>query len=430
MSYKIFYLIVLMGVSLLSSLFLMVLYLTNNKKTENFKGYDKAILFTSLAIFSWAIVASYKIFDLNEFSLLHLVNDRILSSMSNLFLLLSIPYYPISGKHNKFITFSRNKEVWLTLVFVFMISVIGIFTVVDKVFGSLDLFTRFLVVSIDSMVSISCLVMVAWVIYYSLKEIGYNKILSYYVVINFGLFALTQILLPLSKLFPENFSEYYPIFLAFFLIILTGFISSIIIFFIYLNFVIENLNSSFTSNVGEFGYILNDSVKIENIISLIIGLNDSKNTCFITIDCLLSNKENYQINIDSGNKLLQPFIYWILFAVGKKNNIAFHHPDISIAKFRMVEFINKHSHYKLSQELVFLNDHSEYSLRINSDTITIVNFRSLAAKKSLLDIFSKHAECFIDIYGLHHKFNTKLKNEKIKLVKDNMRVLLDIILKH
>jgi hypothetical protein len=92
---KTFYLLTLLAVTTLGVINLLMLRF-QIKKDNNITNINlvKSIDFITLAVSSWLMVAFYKLFDIDEFSLKFITNDRFLSALSNLFLLLSLPHLP------------------------------------------------------------------------------------------------------------------------------------------------------------------------------------------------------------------------------------------------------------------------------------------------------------------------------------------------
>jgi hypothetical protein len=164
-----------------------------------------------------------------------------------------------------------------------------------------------------------------------------------------------------------------------------------------------------------------------SIKSIEIGFEKKLNS-YLKVNLELSNFEINTVIINN-NKILHPFLYWILFSVSKKNNIALYNTDISVAKFRMIEYFNRYSKYKISQEILFSNDNGEYSLLINSENIIINDTDIISSKKSFSEIVIKYAECYIPKYESISKNNLKLKSERIKYFKENISLLIDNLLK-
>jgi hypothetical protein len=68
---------------------------------------------------------------------------------------------------------------------------------------------------------------------------------------------------------------------------------------------------------------------------------------------------------------LKPFAYWLQFALAGQNEIWLTHSEISVIKYRMVEFWNKSMTTKINQELLFKVSRIEYALQLEPKNITI-----------------------------------------------------------
>jgi hypothetical protein len=105
-------------------------------------------------------------------------------------------------------------------------------------------------------------------------------------------------------------------------------------------------------------------------------------------------KKEY-IETNQNPKLLQPLLYWLLFSYAKKVNVMLTHQDIAIAKFRMVDYWNKESNFKLNQELLFFNESGHFEFKINQQNIFLNDATFFKSKLSFKDIFRKYFICFV-----------------------------------
>lgn len=426
MQYKTFYLIILLGTSFLSFLYLFTLWLQRRKSDNLYlKESNVALFLIAFSFLYRSFIAANKLFDLQDFNLFHIVVDRIISSISNLIFLLSLSYFPLLNDENKFTKLFKKKEKWFIIVFFIIITVISLFTFLDKLSESLGITARVVIVVLDSLISISCILLVGYIMKLSLSGFKMSSVVLNFIMTSFILFSITQILLPLSKVLPDLLFEYYPIFLAVFIIVYFGFIISFFMYFISLEFVINEIqeqenNILLHSNNKEI-------IKAAAVSGLEIGFTN-KLTSYLKVSIELSNGDFEHVTINN-SKVLHPFLYWILFSIAKKNNIQLFNSDISVAKFRMIEYLNKHAENKVSQEILFSNDNGEYSLLIDASNITINEKEVICSKKSLDEIIFKYAECFIPVYENVRKNNFKTRNERLKEVRDNIQFLLRDILK-
>jgi len=393
MTFKQFYLISLFGITCLAATYLLLIWITHSKKSklnQAYKEINQGLIFIVFAIYSWSIVALYKVFDLQEFSLSYLINDRILSSMNNLFFFLSLAYFPVKKK-NFFTSLFVKKDKWMMNVFLIFSVVITFFTITDKIGNHFNLLARILIISFDSLFSISCLFAIGYLLYHSFKELGFNTNILVYLKLSIGLLATTQVILPLSKMIPGVLNEYYPLLLAFFIVFISQFILLLVCYYSVLYFSYANNIKIDTATLKSTNI---NAQEISEIESVELGYNKTNNQFFLTL--LFKDRFNKQHRETNENpKLLQPFMHWVLFSVAKKNNSMLYHQDLAIAKFRMVDYWNKDSDFKLSQELLFFNESGNFELKVKAADILIHDFDFFKSKSPIKETFKKHFTCFL-----------------------------------
>lgn len=407
MTFKQFYLLSLFGITFSIASYLFFLWLSHsnkNKQNSFYKEINQGLLFIIFAILSWSVVAIYKIFDLKEFTLSYIINDRILSSMNNLFLFLSLAFFPIKKK-NRFTLYFVKKEKWVINVFIVFSLVISFFTITDKVSDSFNFISRLLIVGLDSIFSIVCLSAIGYILYQSYKELGFGKWMLTYITIVISMFSLTQILLPLSKMLPGALSLFYPYFLAFFIICLSQFVFLIATYYSVLYFSLTN-KSSLENNIIKDKNT--NSQEISEVLKVEIGYNQDKKLFYLTLTFIDEFQKEYT-ETNENSKLLQPLLYWMLFSYAKKQNVMLTHQDLAIAKFRMVDYWNKESDFKLTQELLFFNESGHFELKINGQNITINDMIFLKSKLSVKELFKKYFICFVtsDVKTAQQLYNKK-----------------------
>ncbi len=393
MTFKQFYLLALFGITFSIAVYLFILWWSNKEKSNQslfYKQINQGLLFVIFAVLSWSIVAIYKIFDLKEFTLSYIINDRILSSMNNLFLFLSLAFFPIK-KINGFTRLFQKKEKWIINVFIIFSLVICFFTITDKIGDSFNFLSRILIVGLDSIFSISCIVATGYILYYSYKELGFGKLLLTYINVVIVLFSITQILLPMSKMVPGSTTDFYPYFLAFFIICVSQFVFLIAGYYSIFFYSISNHQMS-ESNVLKDKDL--NSHEIVEVLKVSLGYHSETKMFYLTLNLKDKFKKEY-IETNQNPKLLQPLLYWLLFSYAKKVNVMLTHQDIAIAKFRMVDYWNKESNFKLNQELLFFNESGHFEFKINQQNIFLNDATFFKSKLSFKDIFRKYFICFV-----------------------------------
>ena len=407
MTFKQFYLLGLFGITFSIACYLYLLWYSHSKKNKEriqYKDINQGLLFVIFAVFSWSVVALYKIFDLKEFTLSYIINDRILSSLNNLFLFLSLAFFPIRKK-NKFTLYFVKKEKWVINVFIVFSLVICFFTITDKVSDSFNFLARLLIVGLDSIFSIGCLLAIGYILYHSYKELGFGKLILTYIQVVIVMFSLTQILLPLSKMVPGILSLFYPYFLAFFIICVAQFVFLIATYYSVLYYSLYNKSSQELTALKYRGANSND---IDEVFKVEIGYNHDKKIFYLTLSFKDKFQKEYTETIEN-SKLLQPLLYWILFSFARKQNVMLTHQDLAIAKFRMVDYWNKESDFKLTQELLFFNESGHFELKLNEKSVLLKNINFFKSKLSVKEIFRKYFICFVpqDLKTIHQLNNKK-----------------------
>lgn len=397
MSTKQFYLLCLIGVTFIGGMLMLLLWRQIKLKSSENRG----ILFISLAMFSWTLVGIYKFYDPPIPSLINAINDRILSAFSNLFLLASLPYFPniFAGIKERF-TFFRKPEQWVNSVFIFFAIVTVIFTLIDRNVNS-D-FGKKAIIAIDSVISTFTMFVISLAIHRSISRFWSDKILRGFLMVMFGILISTQVILPMIAIFPDVFKPFY---MGALIILLLG--------LVFFNFVC----------VAYFGMVHMEMKEILQIDSqkekpteyfpekITIGFDSETRHYFVRI-LFLNSRDKKEINEISVNssKLLQPFANWVLFAIAKKHNVKLSHMDLSTTKFRMVEFWNKDSDIKLTQEALFNNDRGMFDLKLDSENIHFENLKFLYSKFIIREAVIKHEDSFKELKERISAGNTLTKS--------------------
>jgi hypothetical protein len=427
MHFKTFYLIVLFGTSLLSGLYLIYIWI-KRKNTNNLylKESNIALLLISISFFHRTFISANKLFDIQDFTLNYIFVDRMISSVSNLIFLLSISYFPLLNEENKLTRLIKQREKWYAVVVILFISIISIFTFLDKFYENFGIVSRVSIVIVDALISISCILLLGYIMILSLSGFKLSSLVLKFIKVCFILFSTTQIILPLSKVLPELLLHLYPIFLALFLVFYFGIVASLFLYFLSLEYLILDIQLQEDNINNDNNNKENLEIYVVAVKSIEIGFENKLNS-YLKVQLELSNL-NVETVIINNNKLLHPFLYWLLFSISKKNDITLFNSDISVAKYRMIEYFNRYSKYKISQELLFYNDNGEYSLLINSESIILNDKDTIRSKKAFFEIIIKYADCFVSKYDKISNSNVKLKSEKTKFFKENPLLLIDNLL--
>jgi hypothetical protein len=367
---------------------------------------NKSLLFIALAMFSWTIVGLYKYYDPPMPSLIHAINDRVLSAFSNLFLIASLPYFPeVFNRFKERFSFFRKPEQWVINVFIFFAIITAIFTMIDR---NVDNDTgKKMIIAIDSVISTITMSAISYAIYQSITRFWQDKWLQRFLFVIFLVLISTQIVLPLIAIFPEQLKPYY---LGALLLLLLGLIFFNLITIAYYAMLGYELHAS---NIARIEDRDEQAVGINLLPAQItVGYNDSRKEYFVRI--LFVSPDDTSISKEDevvSTKILQPFANWVLFSLARKKEIKLSHVDLSTVKFRMVEFWNKESNVKLTQEQLFNNDRGMVDLKMAPTDVMMVNPDFLKSKFSIRESIVKHTESFSSI--LEKEVKESLTKEKL-----------------
>ena len=94
-------------------------------------------------------------------------------------------------------------------------------------------------------------------------------------------------------------------------------------------------------------------------------------------------------------KGLKPFSYWFQFALATKLGVQLTHAEMSVIKYRMVEFWNKSMALKINQDLLFTDTRIQYALALPAKSVDI-HFDKDLKDRTLYEIVFK--EFYADFY--------------------------------
>lgn len=422
MTYKQFYILSLTLTTLLFSIQFILIFLNAIKKRVEGE-FSKAVLFIALFSFSFFLVGLYKITDQTEFSLKFLFNDRILSSLSNIFLLSSIIYFP--HKLKSLNRFYEKKENWVMTIFLFFGVIISLFTVFDKLATNKGQEFQIALIVVDSIISTIILVLFGYVLSKSMEFSQTNFGSIYFFQIIVTLVIATQIALPLSKIFHEILLWLYPYFLILFLVSNIFLLQNILLFlegFIFFNYQTQSTTIPISDNVNIEG-IRHGDTSTAQLHSIFIGYDSVEKKYKIQLTIRFDELRQKVITIDN-SKILQPFSYWVLFAVAKKMNVKIYNSDLAVSRFRMIEYIHKnYPDIKLIPETIFENDKGYYEIITDATNIIIEDLDLLLDKMQVKDVFLKHLDNFMPLL----KFHIQGTDKGSKAVQNRLELVLQFI---
>jgi hypothetical protein len=402
MTFKQFYLLSLIGISFFGFIILFFIWFSNRKEDKN-KDYT-GILYISLAFLSWSFVGLYKFNDNQVINLSSVINDRVISAFSNLFLFASLPYFTNAFNKIRYrFSFFRNREQWVINVFIAFTIITTVFSYADRYGKDLPFIINYIIIFVDCLISIGIFSLIGYALYKSITKVIFNKSINIIFIVIFFLLLLTQIVLPLTKIFPEQLTFLYPYTLVLFLFSISCLICVMNSYFLLYFSIVKNSKSI---NLHENNPLLEQEVVAINKIEL--SFNETLKTYKIKLTVLDNFKKEIEIS-KSYNKLMKPLAHWVLFSLSRKNNVFLSENDISVTKFRMIEFLNKDSQLKISQDHIFMNNGGSFSFKLDSENITVNNLDVFKKSFIFQEIFKKHAICFISKQEIEKE---NLKNSK------------------
>ena len=421
MTYKQFYILSLTLTTLLFSIRFILIFLDATKKRIGGE-FSKAVLFIALFSFSFFLVGLYKITDQTEFSLKFLFNDRILSSLSNIFLLSSIIYFPYKIKHLH--RFYEKKENWVMIIFLFFGVIISLFTVFDKLASNAGQVFQIALIVVDSIISTIILVLFGYVLSRSMQLSLSNKGSIYFFQIIVVLIVATQVALPLSKIYHEVLLWLYPYFLILFFVSTIFLLQNIVLFldrFVCVHS--QSLSTSFPISKEVVDNESKSSDASAQLYSVFIRYDTIEKKYKMQLTIRFDETHQKLIAIEN-SKILQPFSYWILFAVAKKMNVKIYNSDLAVARFRMIEYIHKnYPDVKLVPETIFENDKGYYEIITDATNIIIEDLDLLLDKMQVKDVFLKHLDNFMPLLKTHIQGTDKGS----KAVQNRLELVLQLI---
>jgi hypothetical protein len=163
--------------------------------------------------------------------------------------------------------------------------------------------------------------------------------------------------------------------------------------------------------------------EIVTIQAIHVAVISSKVALALTLVNKEGAKEKMNLEISKATK---PFAYWVQFAIAKKLNIHLTHADISIIKFRMVEFWNKSMQAKIRQDLLFSNSRIQYDFQVDPSQITIEFDATILQKNAIYQ--NTFIEFYRDFQPVLQTLNVKIEHKKDeKSIANSFLAVLNLI---
>jgi hypothetical protein len=402
MTIKTFYLLTLLAVTTLGVINLLMVRF-QIKKDNNITNLNlvKSIDFITLAVSSWLMVAFYKLFDIDEFSLKFITNDRFLSALSNLFLLLSLPHLPDNNSLiKKYFKTKNNYKVSFTM---FFIIVIVIYSITDRFMSDYNFIAKSIIIYSDALISIATVFIFAKVLLSSYKTFQIQMTFPWFFKLICGLMIITQIFFPLLKLYTEELRPFYYYFLAIFIGVLAFFIQHISFYIQFFQWqtVDKKTILQLSDNQKE------DDVFISKFEKLLLKYNKSKNSIYWELNFMSEDNKHFteQLTVNKPSSII---LHLFLFMAAKKQDKWLPNSEFSLQKFRLVDLWNKTISFKLKSDLFYTNIGNSFQLNLTIKQIEHNIDEGFLNTPALKNLFHSHVEYFIEFES----------SKKIKLKKD------------
>jgi hypothetical protein len=347
------------------------------------------------------MVAFYKLFDIDEFSLKFITNDRFLSALSNLFLLLSLPHLPDNNSLiKKYFKTKNNYKVSFTM---FFFIVIVIYSITDRFMSDYNFIAKSIIIYSDALISIATVFIFAKVLLSSYKTFQIQMTFPWFFKLICGLMIITQIFFPLLKLYTEELRPFYYYFLAIFIGVLAFFIQHISFYIQFFQWqtVDKKTILQLSDNQKE------NDVYISKIKKLLLKYNKSENSIYWELNFMSDDNKHFteQLTVNKPSSII---LHLFLFMAAKKQDKWLPNSEFSLQKFRLVDLWNKSIPFKLKSDLFYTHIGNSFQLNIMFNQIEHKIDESFLKSPALKDLFHNHVEYFI---AFEYSKKIKLKKE-------------------
>jgi hypothetical protein len=311
------------------------------------------------------------------------------------------------------------------IIFLFFGVIISLFTVFDKLASNAGQVFQIALIVIDSLISTIILVLFGYVLSRSMQLSLSNKGSIYFFQIIVVLIVATQVALPLSKIYHEVLLWLYPYFLILFFVSTIFLLQNIVLFLDrFVCFHSQSLSTIFpVSKEIVDNEARSSDTTAPQLYSVFIKYDVNEKKYKIQLTIRFDAVRHKVITIDN-SKILQPFSYWVLFAVAKKMNVKIYNSDLAVVRFRMIEYIHKnYPDVKLVPETIFENDKGYYEIITDATNIIIEDLDLLLDKMQVKDVFLKHLDNFMPLLKIHIQGTDKGS----KAVQNRLELVLQFI---
>jgi hypothetical protein len=404
------------GTQLIIKIFYLICLLIIAFSVRNtFKKLFYFSLFTALTVFINILLSIPLPIQFDDTSLAYMTMNLLFVLVANYFKIMLLFYMPYEHSY-LFLKVLKKPTVKYTVIGMFAFLISGVLLVASFA-NYLEKHNVFLLfISIDAIVSTIVLWIFSFFFFKSFSRInsisGLNYLLLFILVVSNTFFfvyylkTFQLIRLPDSVWFRIIAFSFYIISLFFNAYYLASYASS--------------------CRTGKRLTIL-DTEKESEEVAKILGLQITilSNKLAITLTLEYKNGQTEKLTLEH-LKATKPFGYWLHFAVAKKCNLTLTHAEISLIKFRMIEFWNKSMKTKIRQDLLFTNSRLHYDFQIEADKINLLFDETIFQKESIYQkIF---VEFYRDFLPLLKSLDIKITHKKdVNTISKSFKAVIDAL---
>lgn len=349
-------------------------------RSQSDKPFNKGALFLSLVYFCWFMMALFKLANPGEPSLFYAVSDRVFSSFVNLFLLSSVLYFPFTFRiFGRVLSLESKADGWATVLGIFFVVLTISFIALERAFNN-D-YVRISVVWIDTVISLVSVCATSAALLYGVHGIWKNKPILFILTVGLALYCSSQLVLPLTLLYPAVFVHFYGVGLVsvFLGIILIGVLGAA--YFTHIKTTEQEIDGSYMMQTVSPA---TEKIKDTRVpVRLTIGYDEIKKVYLLSVT--FSGPGGEVTDTLFAKKVLKPFANWVVFAAAGMVSAKLEHEDMAMIKYRMVDYWNKQGSSILSQDSLFHGDGGKFELLISSQNIHINQGDFLFSRFTILE---------------------------------------------
>lgn len=347
---------------LIKGFFLLFLVLLGVHFQKEAKRLAAFVWLTAAAVFINILISIPLPFQFNAIGF-SFMSTHILALMTiNFMRVLSVQFMPFEAP-DRFVLSLKEPKVYMAIagVFILLVATIvvitgfGVFIDPDKVF--------YVFVAMDAVSSTVVSLLWAYYFYRSFKSIVKVKSLQ---TLLFGFLLVYNLFysyffLKILEIIPVPDSPWHRV------ISLVLYVMQLVFMLVYLTgFVFQQKQKG--NHTPDFAISDEELKELKAVSHLHLSLTNKAFVLKLSFSFADGSQTQEELVLQ---RHLKPFAYWLQFALAGQKGIWLTHADISVIKYRMVEFWNKSMTTKISQELLFSDSRIQYALLLDPKNIVI-----------------------------------------------------------